>query len=359
MITAPKPCLGLVLVVLVAIVCGTLSFAGRVIAKGKPGGGGNGGPFNPALVSVTESGLFLLTIGGEEQRLTRPNGKARDVRAVWSPDGSLIAFKRHPDHEYVDQDIYTIRPDGSGERLIRSFRFGIDPIPDTFNHNLVWTPDGSRLVFSSGGGIYALEPDGTLQLVVDITNRINNGRIWLQGVGISFSPDLDTAAGYQGCLAFAASIQGDLSDPPGTIWMSDVFVLDVNIDEAGTLSTGGLDNLTNTPGEFEDRPVWHPEGNHILFQRLNSDWDYDAVLYDFDAGTESTVETIQSNVARFAWSPDGNYLAFDDRTGAVREGIGTIYYSSPWDPSSMSAFVAGDGYAFPNWNPVWKDDITP
>ena len=109
--------------------------------------------------------------GGNVVRLTQH--PALDLAAGWSPDGARIAFlsERHalqPD-SYVgnseDQDLYVMHADGS------------DPVRLTFDfsafghasHNVAWSPDGTRIAFTSWRptrsgddlNIYVLRVDGT------------------------------------------------------------------------------------------------------------------------------------------------------------------------------------------------------
>jgi dipeptidyl aminopeptidase/acylaminoacyl peptidase len=293
-----------------------------------------------------------LTSDGAEKRLTRPKGKARDTKAAWSPDGSLIAFKRQPDHFYVDTDIYTIAPDGSGQTLIRSFEFGVDPIPDTIDDTLLWSPDGTHLLFPETLNVWALKLDGTLQLVFNLSTLMNDGGEWLLNRDMTFSPDLDAGTGYQGFLAFSAqrSNAGGFQE-----LISDLFMVEVAIDESDVQLMGDPVNLTNTPDDREQYAAWHPAGIHLLYERIHdADEARSVVLLDMLAETEVDLVPIPLPTNHYEWSPNGNYIAFD----GAGFWAGSLWYSSPWDPVSPSIHVSSNHfYHSPSWNPAWEDDI--
>jgi len=67
------------------------------------------------------------------------NGPARHYDAVWSPRGDLIAFVSQ---EPGNDEIYTIRPDGSDMRRLTENSWEWDKHPS-------WSPDGRQIVFWS------------------------------------------------------------------------------------------------------------------------------------------------------------------------------------------------------------------
>jgi len=86
-----------------------------------------------------------------------PSGSDPD----WSPDGSKIAFWR--DAPYPNGEIFVVNSDGTNEtRLTNNAVNDFAP---------AWSPNGTKLVFSSVGGIFVMNSDGTerTQVVSDAT----------------------------------------------------------------------------------------------------------------------------------------------------------------------------------------------
>jgi hypothetical protein len=84
----------------------------------------------------------------------------------WSPAGDRIAFIRQG-------DVYTVNPDGSGERRLAG---------DGTVEALAWNPNGSRLAFSADSYLGIIDADGSN------LNRISN----IQPGPLSWSPDGNT-----------------------------------------------------------------------------------------------------------------------------------------------------------------------
>ena len=104
---------------------------------------------------------------------------------MWSPDGSRIAFESA---RGADEDIYSMRPDGSGVR-----RLTTAPGEDT---DPAWAPDGSSIVFSSARlgepRLFMMRADGRDQ--IDISPPASSGDtgggtgVWMDGTP-AWSPD--------------------------------------------------------------------------------------------------------------------------------------------------------------------------
>lgn len=147
-----------------------------------------------------------------------------NMSPAWSPDGQWIAFARSAPG--TGQDIFLIRPDGSGLRqLTNTPRASISPS---------FSPDGQKLVFNS-------DRMGSPQIfVMDVTGD-NVARLSLQGsynASPRWSPKGDK-------IAYTSRINGSFQ----------IFVMDRDGSNVRQLTTVGSN---------ED-PTWAPDGRHIAF----------------------------------------------------------------------------------------------
>ena len=99
-------------------------------------------PFDIVLYTVRLDGADLTRIG----QATAP--------PTWSPDSEELVFATVNGEEAV---IYVVKPDGSGLRTIWS---GEPGSADTPFSQVLWSPDGSELLFLYGAA-YLVRPDGT------------------------------------------------------------------------------------------------------------------------------------------------------------------------------------------------------
>ncbi|MCY4114511.1 MAG: hypothetical protein OXG33_11340 [Chloroflexi bacterium] len=107
-----------------------------------------------------ESAVWLYTVtvdGGAPRRLTKT-----DSYPSWSPNGQRLAFAK-PDGAEVA--LYTIASDGSDAQRVTTIRgwqprYG-EPDPSrAWIGTVAWSPDGSKILFSCGGGICVVSLDG-------------------------------------------------------------------------------------------------------------------------------------------------------------------------------------------------------
>ena len=197
-----------------------------------------GDEFSPEISPDGNRILFLIwTQGGRSLRVLDRVSRQETVlptmevdRAIWSPDGSRIAFVRAG-------RLFQMKSDGSQESALTSGTDDSDPY---------WSPDGARIVFTRGFRVFLVNADGSgLRQVSDEP----------RGSG-PWSPDgrsiLLTRLGenctyyYYYCYYY---------DPTWT--PTDLVILDV--------ASGGETDLTQTPLFPEWSPVWATDGQRILF----------------------------------------------------------------------------------------------
>ena len=100
------------------------------------------------------SNLQIYIMDSDGGNLTRITDGVRDRDPAWSPDGSKIAYAAYP--EELNFEIYVMDPDGKNRTRLTE-KFGGDNHPS-------WSPDGQRIAFVSQqdghGDIYVMDVDG-------------------------------------------------------------------------------------------------------------------------------------------------------------------------------------------------------
>jgi TolB protein len=154
---------------------------------------------------VSQSGetteLWTQTLAGGQHTTLQSNTGIYFV-GEWSPDGTKIGFT-------TNGSIYTIKPDGSALTPIAAGGFGS------------WSPDGTKIAFTRSNHIWSMNADGTgqVQLTSGSSSELNP----------AWSPD-----GTK--IAFS---RGD-----------DIWVMNAG--------GGAEQNLTNSPSASEGSPSWQP-----------------------------------------------------------------------------------------------------
>jgi hypothetical protein len=203
----------------------------------------------------------------------------------------------------------------------------VDLTPSADGGEASWSPDGSRIVFTSvrSGtlGIYVMDADG--RHVVRLTNNGETSPSW--------SPDGTKILFW----------------PYATAGFGQITVM--NADGTGVRVLGN-----------GSRPAWSPDGSRIAFERAELDacvFDLCALnLYTMTAdGTD--IRRLTANTMPFeyaaapAWSPDGVSIAFLSgglmggpilqvmtSTGASRRSLGSVASAPVWSPAGEAIAVA-------------------
>ena len=94
---------------------------------------------------------------GRSRRLTGDFALPSHPR--WSPNGKRILFEASTSRTNETEDLYTIRPNGTGLRNLTS-------TPRVAEFSADWSPAGKRIVYARGGGrvcqaLHVMRSDGT------------------------------------------------------------------------------------------------------------------------------------------------------------------------------------------------------
>lgn len=235
------------------------------------------------------SQICVMDADGNNQTCLTPSGDI-SVSPAWSPDSTQIAFERSivigvsgsgaTSYSIYKRDIYAMNADGSNQRSLTNSD------PDDWVSVPSWSPDGTKISFSRGGRspntVRVMNADGSNQR--DILNGYSYPKAW--------SPDSSKL----------------LVSPSGAkgIWV-------VNPD--GSSLTNVHEPIPSTasfPNVFDQYPVWSPDGSKLAFSTLFCDHNLclddfgysEVVVVNADASHSTTV-----GGGGFVGSPVGHLMA--------------------------------------------------
>lgn len=195
------------------------------------GDNGSLSPDGKTLIYSTNEGLTFRNMANGETHLVADTSR-RDRGALWSPDGSQIAFSRGPASGLIGAagayELMIMAADGSDQhKLLEDNRS---------NTAQTWMPDGKALIFTTRNA------DGVLVQSINIeTGSVSLlTQVNYQNAGIAISPD-----GKQ--LAYEAMLPGDRY----SVYIS-------NLDGSNARLIANADPIVVTV------PQWSPDGKWLI-----------------------------------------------------------------------------------------------
>jgi TolB protein len=263
-----------------------------------------------AWVRETDAGKQIVVSewdGFAPQAIT---GADINLLPSWSPDGKSI--------------IFTSFRDGGGAHLfaVDLAALNVRPLVITgdFATGGVFSPDGSRLVFSSShndnSDVYVAKADGSAP------KRVTDAR----GIDISasWSPD-----GKR--IAF-------VSERAGT-------------PQIYTMAADGSDVRRLTfQGNYNQEPAWSPKGDLIAFSGRDEHRVFDLYTVAVDTGKVTRLTQNQGTNEKPAWAPNGRYLLFS----STRTGKRQIWMCQPDGSNHRQVTNEKVGASDPSWGPLPK-----
>jgi len=295
------------LILLVSIACGDTSQSDFGSSSSEPNGwllvsSDNDGDYEIFQVNLTKNTALRLT-----------DNMVYDQGAVVSPDGERFAFASEFDKgqlteivvladAYEDavgtplEDLKKMQTgeveEISGDRDI----FISDPETDAFiritdntahDEQLSWSPDGTKLVFST-------EIDFEYELVIsdlngDVITQLTDSSKY-PGENLNWHPSW-SPDGTE--IIFSSNFK-----------KGDFDIYKIRLDEPENII-----QLTNLFSSVEWTPTWSPDGTEIIFSgNRGESWD----IYIMDANGENLrqLTSFEGSEIFPTWSPDGNWIAF-------------------------------------------------
>lgn len=117
--------------------------------------------------------------GSEQKQLTRAPGYT--TKPLWSPDGNYIVFISDRDKENSNAEVYRLNLAEALQSTDGSAEINLTNSPGTDNE-AVWSPDGTRIAFVSYrdefGEIYVMNADGSTQTRLTFTPGYDGQPAW-------------------------------------------------------------------------------------------------------------------------------------------------------------------------------------
>jgi Tol biopolymer transport system component len=287
------------------------------------------------------SQIYLLNLGnGKLRRLTRGPGAHRAW--AWSPNGSRLLVSQRG-------GLYAVRTDGS--KAIRLATRGD-------GSNASWSPNGTKLAYRAAGALYVVDSSGRHRRRL-ARGVVGGGRY---SGNVSWSPDGRRIAFARRDGIFTVSSTGGAGPRQITIrprprthccagpsrylqptWSPRGSRIAVAIDDAATgryaiyvMNRDGTQARRLGPGHG---PVWSPDGSKIAY-RGKSDG-----LMTAD-GTQ--VRQWQACWCGISFSPDGSRLAYPGGKARISSGALFLAYSVA-EGRSRVLYAPGGTFRLPLW----------
>lgn len=230
-----------------------------------------------------------------------------------------------PGQTTTNPEVFTINPDGSGERALTDFP-GRDGDPS-------WSPNGRTIAFESfrsgGSEVWTMAADGT-----GLTQLTFNGPA--EDRGTAWSPDGKRIAFH--------SAQFPVVDPVPGAGHSSLEIMVMNADGTGQVRL--------TENKFQDSlPSWSPDGSKIAFTS-NRDGDFEVYVMNADGTNQTRLTNSPGEDAHPMWSPDGSQITFHSR----RNGPLDVFVMDA--DGSNARLVTTNTATTHEFFPVWSPDAT-
>jgi Tol biopolymer transport system component len=262
-------------------------------------------------------GLGITLFLSQDCRLERSgNGlpdfygiSAEDNFPCWSPDGLRIVFSSGRNEE--EFDIFIMNADGTDPAQLTD-----NP---SFESEPAFSPDGRKIAFSSNRDgnleVYMMNADGSQPTRLTDNPANDTGASWSpDGSRIAFSSNRDgdweiyaMDADGSNQMRLTDNTYGDGSPSWSPDGQAIAFVAQGDIWLMSPDGSNPMRLTDNSAGNSS--PSWSPDGSKIIFAS-NKQGDWEIYAMDRDGSNQRRLTNVPSLEIYPSWSPDGSKIAF-------------------------------------------------
>jgi Tol biopolymer transport system component len=243
--------------------------------------------------------------------------------AVWSPDGSRVAYAAPPGFSSIYTEryrrLFVMDADGTNARRLPYYALGGPP----FAGNVRWSPDGMLIAFAGlesparpyQRALYVVSSDGVgpaRRIVVDDADVHRPSQP-------AWSPDGSK-------IAFTAADER---------WSAALYVMNVDGTGVRRIAAGGHD------------PVWSPDGRMLAFRADGRYWTTRS-----DGTLRKVLTRPVETSAGLSWSPDSAMLTYVGGDELNVAGAGTDVFVVRADGTGRRRIIHSASLAYDS--PVWR-----
>lgn len=298
-------------------------------------------PITSATATVTVTGFtdadaatVRLFIGGEQYGTTDVTHSSTITSDTFTL--SAVPYGRVVFSANKNIMAYFIQPaGGSGQMLVitnvssRQTRYFNS---DGDNYDLVFSPDGTRLAYTT----WLDDPNGGYE-VLNILNLDTGAVEWTgngSAYGLSYSPDGATAA----YTSYTYSDTGSFAE---------VGLLDF---------VSGSSTIVSGRGDWAGAQAWSPDGAKLAYT-LYANSNSQIWIMDMNTGVSTQLTSVTDNAYRPLWSPDGTKLAYilnDTQiwTRDMNTGLSTQHASATGYKNNFVWSPDGSKMAYTDYDPA-------
>ena len=258
-----------------------------------------------------------------------------DYNAVWSPDGTEIAFISQRDG---NSEIYVMGADGSNPTNLTQHE-DADYFP-------VWSPNGNRIAFMTNremNGLVVMEATPKIMILFDTEIFVMNA----DGSGQTNLTDHSAWDGYPSWSPDGSKIVFQSDRDPGPSELLVVVPENLGSEIYSMNADGSSPTALSWNPEDDTYPTWSPDGSKIVFQSYrDGNWEIYTMNPDGTGQTRLTNHPDADSDA--TWSPNGDWITFR----SYRDGNAEIYKMTPTGGFTTRLTTSPDG----DWGPSWSPD---